>query len=242
MSSGYAVEVQQALTPDRASTAQDYFTLLRDRAQAAGRLGNYAISAALVIREGGIEIVTVGANTVFGSRDPSGHAEMNAIRLARELGEHEPPDAPVGLAERIREQSVIVRNAPHCRRETILYTTLEPCPMCTVCIITAGIQRVVIAAEDPPSGSLSSPRLRSLPPLWAELAESIGLEVCFCQSSSPESTDTYLAPALHDELIEIFLASREPLDRALGSDGVLDLSAISTNAARALAEEPRSRD
>jgi tRNA(Arg) A34 adenosine deaminase TadA len=238
VSSGYAVDVQRVLAPDRTSTAQDYFTLLRDRAQAAGELGNYAISAALVIRDQGLEIVTVGTNTLFRSRDPSGHAEMNAIRLAHRMGAQE-LDA-VGLAEHIREGTLHIRRTSRSTPETVLYTTLEPCPMCTACIITAGIRRVVIAAEDPPSGALSPSRLRSLPPLWPELAESIGLEVYFCQSSNPEDTDTYLTPELHDGLIETFLASREPLDRALGSDGVLDLRAISTGAARVLDDHPQA--
>ncbi|MFI4977079.1 MAG: nucleoside deaminase [Solirubrobacterales bacterium] len=220
--------MQAAVGVDFEFAVQHYFTLLRDRALAAGAQGNYAISAALVIRERGIEVVTVGANTVFGSRDPSGHAEMNTIRLAREVGAAEPGSA--ALSECIREGSVIVRKAPHSERESILYTTLEPCPMCTVCIITAGIKRVVVAAEDPPSGSLVAERLRSLPPLWPELANSLGLEVRLCQSSDASDPATYLAPELHRELIDIFLASREPLDLVLGRDGALDIRSIHAHA------------
>ena len=230
--------MQRVLSPGLTPTTQDYFTLLRDRAQAAGERGNYAISAALVIRDRGLEVVAVGANTVFGSRDPSGHAEMNAIHLAHRLGAGERQRWE--LPAHVRDGSLLIRNIPRSAPETILYTTLEPCPMCTVCIINAGIQRVVIAAEDPPSGTLSPSRLRSLPPLWSELAGSIGLEVCFCQSTNPEDADTYLAPALHDELIGIFLASRKPLDRALGGEGVLDLRAIHMGAAQALSDGPLS--
>jgi tRNA(Arg) A34 adenosine deaminase TadA len=233
--------VQRALSPDRTLTAQDCFELLRERARAAGERGNYAISAALVIRDRGFEIVTVGVNTLFRSRDPSGHAEMNAIRLAHRLGAEDLN--PFDLARHIQEGALRIRRIPNSAQttpQTTLYTTLEPCPMCTACIITAGIQRVVIAAEDPPSGALSPERLHSLPPLWAELADSLGLEVCFCQTTNPMETDTYLTPALHDELIEIFLASRKPLDRALGSDGVLDLRAIVMGAAQALENQPRT--
>lgn len=217
------------LSQDRKLAAEDYFTLLLDGAHAAHEQGNYAISAALVIRDRGIEVVSVGTNTVFGSRDPSGHAEMNAIRFACALGAHGAPDGGA-TATLDRGGSLIVRRTPGLERESILYTTLEPCPMCTACIITAGIGRVVIAAEDPLAGALSSPRLQALAPLWPELAQSIGLEVAFCQSVDPESTDTYLPPALHEQLIEIFLASREPLDRALGSEGVLDVDSIHAHA------------
>lgn len=225
------MDVPQTLSSGRRLATNDYFALLRDHALLAGEQGNYAISAALVIRTGGIEVVTVGANTVFGSSDPSGHAEMNAIRLAHELGAQGPtPGSP-------SERGVIVRRAPHTEREAILYTTLEPCPMCTVCIITAGIEQVVIAAEDPPSGSLSPERLHSLPPLWYELAHALGLRVTFCQSTDPTEMGSYLSPALHKELIEIFLMSRERLDRTLGTDGVLDLDKIGKHAAMLFGQE-----
>jgi tRNA(Arg) A34 adenosine deaminase TadA len=208
---------------------QHYFTLLRDRALAAGASGNYAIAAALAIREGGVEVVFVGANTVFASRDPSGHAEMNAIRLAWEVGAAEPRSDL--LSQHVRDGSVLVRSAPHGERESILYTTLEPCPMCTVCIITAGIQRVVVAAEDPPSGSLITERLRSLPPLWPALAKSAGLQVSLCQSHDADDRSTYLPSELHRELIDVFLASRGPLDHELAEYGALDTRSIHARAA-----------
>lgn len=204
---------------------QDYFELLRHRAIAARKEGNYAISAALVIRERGVETVALGANTVFGSHDPSGHAEMNAIRTARELGVR-------GASDRRSkaDKSVLARSIAAQARETILYTTLEPCPMCTVCIINAGIQRVVIAAEDAPSGTMAAPRLKALPPLWPELAKKIALQVRFCQSEDPTDTDTYLAPALGKELVALFLDSRASLDRELSDEGVLDFQAITAGA------------
>ncbi len=220
--------MQAAPSVDLEFAVQHYFTLLRDQARAAGSEGNYAISAALAVREGGVEVVFLGGNTVFGSRNPSGHAEMNAIRLAWEVGAAEPGSTT--LSEHIRDGSVIIRSAPHGERESVLYTTLEPCPMCTVCIITAGIQCVVVAAEDPPSGSLVGERLRSLPPLWPELAHSIGLKVRLCQSHNAGDPATYLPSELHQELIDIFLASREPLDRALGEGGALDTRSIHEHA------------
>jgi tRNA(Arg) A34 adenosine deaminase TadA len=219
-----ATRTRQSPGQARTPGTQDYFELLRDRALRARDEGNYAISAALVIRERGVETVAIGANTVFGSRDPSGHAEMNAIRVARELGLR-------GAVRRSEDdESVIVRSIPGQERESILYTTLEPCPMCTVCIVNAGIQRVVVAAEDAPSGTMIEGRLQALPPLWPELAKAIELEVALCQSEDTADTATYLAPALRTELIDIFLNSREPLDLALSSEGVLDIQAITAGA------------
>lgn len=208
--------------------ASHYFGLLLDRAIAAGTKGNYAISAALSIREAGTELITIGTNTVFRFRDPSGHAEMNAIRLAHQIGLGETDDASHLEAE--SNGDVLVRRAPDELTETVLFTTLEPCPMCTVCIINAGISHVVIAAEDPPSGSLSPHGLRSLPPLWPKLAHMIELDVAFCQSIDASNTGTYIEPTLRDELISVFLASRQRLDTALAAQGVLDVHTIHAHA------------
>jgi len=209
-----------------AGRASDYFQLLLVRAIEAERRGNYAISAALSLSRGGVELITLGANTVFKSRDPAGHAEMNAIRLAHLLGVLEHREGSSQHALKRPHRDVIVRPSPEDRSETVLYTTLEPCPMCTVCIINAGINRVVIAAEDPQAGALSPERLASLPPLWPQLAESIDLDVCFSQSDEPSATATFLEPELRQELIEVFLRSRERLDRSLAGRGVLDFDAI----------------
>lgn len=209
-------------------SASAYFGLLLERAIEAGRQGNYAISAALSARQSGSEVITLGANSLFGDRDPTGHAEMNAIRLAHRLG-HAHEESLVDVPS----SDVVIRDAADERSEMVLYTTLEPCPMCTVAIINSGINRVVIAAEDPEAGSLSPQRLGSLPPLWPELADSIGLEVCFAQSQDPTQAMTYLEPQLRSELIEVFLHSRESLDQALADGGVLDLRAIQAYAERA---------
>jgi tRNA(Arg) A34 adenosine deaminase TadA len=222
-----ASPVTSRLDSRRTPSTQDYFELLRRRALQAREDGNYAIAAALVIRERGIETVTVGANTVFGSRDPSGHAEMNAIRLAHELGVH---DAKGPSKELPDDESVLVRRIPDAAHETILLTTLEPCPMCTVCILNAGIQRVVIAAADAPSGSMLEHRLESLPHLWPDLARTSKLEIGFCQSEHPEIRETYLPRTLRSELVEIFLDSRESLDATLSGDGVLDTRSITASA------------
>lgn len=211
-------------------TTQDYFKLLLRRARSAAAEGNYAISAALVIREAGREAVFEGWNTLFAEGEPSGHAEMNAIRLAHAAARL-PDQRSEAVIKRARELGALhMRAAPNGEAgERILYTTLEPCPMCTVCIINAGIDHVIVAAEDPPSGALENSRLRQLPPIWHYLAQAGGLRISFCQSADPCDTVTYIAEDLRQELVDRFHQSREALDQTLGDSGVLDFHAAAAH-------------
>jgi tRNA(Arg) A34 adenosine deaminase TadA len=214
-----------------APSTQDYFRLLAKRAQYAAEQGNYAISAALVLRERSVEAIFEGWNTLFGQRDPSGHAEMNAIRLSYAVSRL-PDDTAASLVKQAQGANALhtrEHDGPH-EPERVLYTTLEPCPMCTVCLINAGIRHVVVAAQDPPSGALEHSRLRQLPPLWSHLADVGGLRVSFCQTRDPDDPITYLPPPLHNELIDRFTRSRTELDEALGTEGVLDTAAASLHA------------
>ncbi len=212
-------------------TTQDYFTLLATRSRYAAERGNYAISAALVLRESGRETVFEGWNTLFAEREPSGHAEMNAIRLAHAVASL-PDEASAALVQKAREVGALHSRmrVDDAGSQRVLYTTLEPCPMCTVCLINAGVDHVIVVAEDPPSGALEHTRLSQLPPLWLHLAETSGLEVSFCQSTDPDDPITYLPLALHDELLESFAQSRAELDKSLGDHGVLDFETASSHA------------
>lgn len=73
----------------------------------------------------GDQIVSGAFNTVKSGKDPTAHAEVNAIRQL--------PPKYFGSATQLT-----------------LYTTCEPCPMCMGAIIFAGIGRVVygVAIED----------------------------------------------------------------------------------------------
>jgi guanine deaminase len=72
---------------------------------------------ACVVRNG--EIVALAHNTVLEKRDPTNHAEINAIRLAcRKLGTHDLSGCAI-------------------------YSTTEPCPMCFAAIHWAGIGAIV---------------------------------------------------------------------------------------------------
>ena len=214
--------MQQA-TPEPYS-AEEYFSFLLQCAKRAEAQGNYAISAAAAVRYGGVELVSLGSNTVFADENPTGHAEVNAIMSLRSVARATPRALATALLRGEQQGSLIVRPAPDERAESVLYTTLEPCPMCTVCIINAGIDRVVVAAEDPPSGSLAPDRLAALPVLWPQLGRD--LDVLWCQSTVPVAVETFLPSELRDELLELFLRSRTNLDYQLGRHGTLDIRAV----------------
>ncbi len=100
-----------------------------DAARDAAAAGEVPVGAVVVT---GGEVVGVGRNTSVGAFDPTGHAEIVALRAAaKALGNHR------------------VTNAT-------LYVTLEPCVMCVGAIAHARISRVVFGAYDAKAGALGS--------------------------------------------------------------------------------------
>jgi tRNA(adenine34) deaminase len=79
----------------------------------------------------GETIIAEATNRVMRETDESRHAEIIAIAHARRT---------------LRKKSL---------RECTLYTTVEPCAMCSFCIRAAGIGRVVYALRSPVLGGIS---------------------------------------------------------------------------------------
>ncbi len=78
------------------------------------------------------DVIGNGHNQSISAHDPSGHAEIIALRAAAALiGNHRLPGAT-------------------------LYVTLEPCAMCMGAIAQARISRVVFGAYDPKAGAAGS--------------------------------------------------------------------------------------
>lgn len=98
-------------------------------AREAGAAGEVPVGA-VVVRDG--EIIGCGYNRPIISHDPTGHAEIIALR-----------DAAVRLGN---------YRLPGCE----LFVTLEPCAMCTGAIFHARIARVVFGACDPKTGAAGS--------------------------------------------------------------------------------------
>jgi tRNA(adenine34) deaminase len=80
----------------------------------------------------GGELVASGHNRSIADHDPSGHAEIVALRAAGQAaGNHRLIDAT-------------------------LYVTLEPCAMCVGALIQARIRRLVFGAYDEKAGAAGS--------------------------------------------------------------------------------------
>jgi tRNA(adenine34) deaminase len=110
-----------------------------DMAQAAAAAGEAPIGA-VVIDPGSGEIIAQAGNAPVRLHDPSGHAEILALRLA---------------AERIGNYRLT---------GLTLVVTLEPCAMCAGAISHARIGRLVFGADDPKGGAvLHGPRFFDQP-------------------------------------------------------------------------------
>jgi tRNA(adenine34) deaminase len=100
-----------------------------ERARAADAAGEVPVGAVLVRNEA---IIAGGENRPIAARDPTAHAEIEALRAAaRALDSYRLPD-------------------------TTLYVTLEPCPMCAAALVHARVRRVVFGAFDPRAGGAGS--------------------------------------------------------------------------------------
>jgi tRNA(adenine34) deaminase len=100
-----------------------------EQAYAAAAAGEVPVGA-VVVRDG--RLLAEARNQTRGSNDPTGHAEIVALR---------------GAAERSGEWWL---------PGATLYVTLEPCAMCAGAIVLARIQRLVFAAADPKTGMCGS--------------------------------------------------------------------------------------
>jgi tRNA(adenine34) deaminase len=107
----------------------DYMKVALGLAQQAASRGDVPVGAIVV--QGGL-IVGQGFNNRERRHDPTGHAEVVALREA-------------------------CRGAKRWRLDgATLYVTLEPCPMCAGAIVNARIARLVYGADDPKAGAVRS--------------------------------------------------------------------------------------
>lgn len=99
------------------------------QAQNAQIMGEVPVGA-VIVRDG--EVLATGYNHPIGMHDPTGHAEIRALRAAAEVsGNYRLVDCD-------------------------LYVTLEPCAMCAGAIQHARLRRVFFGAADPKTGACGS--------------------------------------------------------------------------------------
>lgn len=116
-------------TPRDLSLLEGYMREALSLAGRAEHLGEVPVGA-VVVREG--QIIGRGHNQPVGSVDPTGHAEIVALReAARTVGNYRLPGAQ-------------------------LFVTLEPCLMCAGACLHARIQTLVFGARDPKTGVVRS--------------------------------------------------------------------------------------
>jgi tRNA(Arg) A34 adenosine deaminase TadA len=123
-----------------------------DEARRAAQLGETPIGAVVVAPTG--EIVGRGHNLIIAASDPTGHAEIIAIRRA----------CLAAKSERLPGYD--------------LYVTLEPCAMCAAAISFARIRRLYFGAADEKGGAVehgvrffSSPTCHHSPEVYGGIAE-----------------------------------------------------------------------
>ena len=107
----------------------DHMNRCRVLAEQAGQAGNTPVGSLIAV---GSAIVAEAEEAVPSGPDPFAHAELVAVREAmNRLGRTLPEDAT-------------------------LYTTHEPCFLCSFAAREAGLQRVVIAEPTPDIGGVTS--------------------------------------------------------------------------------------
>lgn len=128
---------QQALSREevrlsRIDRSRDEYFMREALAEAekAHQAGEVPVGAVVVDKEG--RIIGRGHNLVVAGHDPSGHAEIIALRNA--------------------SQNIKNYRLDNCA----IYVTLEPCPMCSGAIIGARLTRLVYGAKDQKAGAVES--------------------------------------------------------------------------------------
>ncbi len=100
-----------------------------EEAQKCSAIGEVPVGAVLTLSG---RIIAGAGNNVRIDCDPAGHAEIRVLRqAARKIGNYRLPG-------------------------TVVYVTLEPCPMCAAALVHARIARLVYGAVDPKGGGVVS--------------------------------------------------------------------------------------
>lgn len=129
---------------------------------------NGGIGACLVKESTG-EVIETGHNRQYEPYFRSHlHAEMDLLNRYEER---------MRLTRSRDPKDPTFRN-PRNMEGLVLYTSVEPCPMCMGRIINAGVKKVYYAATDETGGMAT--RFDVLPPFWKEMARGMVIEPARC--------------------------------------------------------------
>jgi tRNA(adenine34) deaminase len=108
-------------------TDNEYMHLAIEQARAAAVRGEVPVGAIVVLEE---RIVSAAGNRTIADCDPTGHAEIIALRAAASaIGNYRLTGAT-------------------------LYVTIEPCAMCAGALVQARIARLIYGADDAKGGAV----------------------------------------------------------------------------------------
>ena len=135
----------------RGLKAPSFMDLALLAAENAGKAGEVPIGCVVVRND---EVIATGANRTLTDRDPTGHAEIVALREA---------------AKQVGSERLV---------DCDLYVTLEPCTMCAGAISFARVRRLYYGAADPKGGAVDSgvrffaqPTCHHVPEVYSSVGE-----------------------------------------------------------------------
>jgi tRNA(Arg) A34 adenosine deaminase TadA len=172
--------IRRSIHIDISTDEERFIKAALDQAFLAAESGTYGIGA-VVVDTKAKEIKGRGHNKMNDDNDPSffiQHAEIDALR------------------------NYFVNNGRSVK-DIVVYTTLEPCPMCTIALLNAGVKRVVAGASDRSGQLISHPN--DISPYWKRIMQDVDHKLFVGQ------------PAFGKACKDVFELSRTELDKILKS-------------------------
>ena len=168
--------------PDPTYTDDPFILVTLKEALMGGRERNGGIGACLV-RETTGEVMERSHNRQYEPYFRSDlHAEMDLLNRYEERAR----------ITRSRDPKDPTFRNPRNMTGLVLYTSVEPCPMCLTRIINAGVKKVYYALTDDNGGMAH--RFDNLPPFWRSMAQGIILEHARCSPELKEIAQKLFRP------------------------------------------------
>ncbi len=165
----------EALKADPAYPDDPYALETIHEAYAALSAKSGGIGACLVDERTG-RVIECGRNRQYSGYFRSDlHAEMDLLNR---------------YEDRMQKPLASMGGNPRACEGLVLYSSLEPCPMCLTRIINSGIKKMYYVAPDTEGGMVS--RMQDLPPFWRRFAEGREFKEARC------------SPAMRDAAADLF--------------------------------------